>query len=398
MARLGSLQFDPLDIAGRNHDLVLLARIEGYQRSWTDAHLYETRTLFEAYNKGLSILPTAELPLHRVTWDRARARHDETTFREHRALVEELMTRVRAHGPLSPSDVPARGEIDWYWRPTNQVRALLEALAESGQLGLARRVGNRRVYDLAERLFPEALLATRPPAREQFRHKLLSRYRAHGLLGSSGAAELWHGTTPHATQGSALDGGLALGAQGRQQLLDELLSDGDLVPVNVEGLRRPRYVLREELPLLERAQVDVERDAEPGGRAPRVSFLAPLDPLVWDREFLRQCYDFDYVWEVYVPEAKRRWGYYVLPILYGDQLVGRIEPRRDQASNTLKILNLWWQPDFDPRVDTRFVGALADALHAHRRFVGLAKISLPRSGALRPLATSLRVALREGVD
>ncbi|MDE3222895.1 MAG: YcaQ family DNA glycosylase [Acidobacteriota bacterium] len=396
--RLGSLQFDPLDVAGRNHDLTLLARIEGYQRAWTDEHLYVTRTLFEAYNKGLSILPTAELPLHRVTWDRARARHDETSFREHATLVDELLNRVRAHGPLVPGDIPARAAIDWYWRPTNQVRALLEALAEAGVLGLSRRDGNRRVYDLAERLFPEELLATRLPARDQFRHKLLSRYRAHGLLGASGSAELWHGTSPRVAQGPELDGELALGAVGRQQLLNELLDEGALMPVTVEGLRRTRYVLRDELPLLERALAEVEHGVEPGGHAPQVSFLAPLDPLVWDRDFLRQCYGFDYVWEVYVPEAKRRWGYYVLPILYGDQLVGRIAPRAHRASGTLQVLNLWWEADFDPRADERFVGALADALHAHRRFSGLAKISLPRASALRPLGTSLRAALQARND
>ena len=154
MARLGSFQFDPLDIAGRNHDLLLNSRIAGFQRGWTDELLYEERVLFEAYNKGLSILPTTELPWYRVNWDRSRARHEVEAFQEHADLVAELLDRIRRDGPLSSTDIEPRASIDWYWRPTNQVRAILEALAEAGILGISRREGNRRIYDLAERLFP----------------------------------------------------------------------------------------------------------------------------------------------------------------------------------------------------------------------------------------------------
>src|SRR5712691_3110596 len=181
--RLGSVQFDPIDIAGRNHDLVLLARVNGYRRQWTDDLLYRERRLFETYNKGLSLVPTSDLPWYRVGWDRARRRHAHGAFGEHAPLVEGLLGRIRETGPMSSIDVEPRAAIDWYWRPTNQVRALLEALGESGILGLARRDGNRRVYDLVERLFPAELLEQAVSVRDRFRHKLLSRYRAHGLLG-----------------------------------------------------------------------------------------------------------------------------------------------------------------------------------------------------------------------
>ena len=94
--------------------------------------------------------------------------------------------------------------------------------------------------------------------------------------------------------------------------------------------------------------------AEPG-----VAFLAPLDPLVWDRDLLRSLWDFDYVWEVYVPAAKRRWGYYVLPLLWGDRFVGRIEPRIERKTGTLRILGLWWEDGFDPFGEPGFVDELA---------------------------------------
>ena len=365
------------------------------RRELTDGLLYEERSLFEAYNKGLSILPTAELPYHRITWDRARARHDGGTFDEHAPLVEELLERIRENGPLVPGDVGPRAAIDWYWRPTNQVRAILEALAEAGILGLARRDGNRRIYDLAERLFPAELLAERPPPRDQFRHKLLSRYRGHGLLGTSGSAELWLGTSPRGGATYGLEGDLQFGAVGRRELLSELLEAGDLLPVEVEGIRGSRFIVTGELPLLTEAEAEVAAGTDPGGTDPGVAFLAPLDPLVWDRDFLRRCYDFDYVWEVYVPAAKRRWGYYVLPIIFGDQLVGRIEPRIDRRSDTLRIVGAWWEDGFDPLADPRFVPALADALDAHRRFGGVRRVTLPRTARVRPIAAALRGRLAE---
>ena len=134
----------------------------GYRRELTDALLYEERVLYETYNKGLSIVPTADLPFYRITWDLNRAEKTGGVFDEHAPLVEELLERIRADGHLSSTDIAPRAAIDWYWRPTNQVRAILEALAQSGILGIARRDGNRRIYDLVERLFPADILAERP--------------------------------------------------------------------------------------------------------------------------------------------------------------------------------------------------------------------------------------------
>jgi len=385
--RLGSLQFDPLEVAGRNHDLVLLSRIAGYRRDWTDRLLYEERRLFEAHNKGLSLLPVTELPWFRHTWDRARARHEAETFNDHAPLVEELLGRIRASGPLSSIDVGARAAIDWYWRPTNQVRAILEALGEAGILGLARRQGNRRYYDLVERLYPADLLAVQPGEREQRLHRLLSRYRAHGLLGRSGPAELWHGTAPSARSDT-------YAGPTRGELLDELVSTGLLVPVEIEGIRGERFVVAGELPLL--AEAEAAGDAAEG-TATGVAFLAPLDPFAWDRDFLRALYGFDYVWEVYVPESRRRWGYYVLPILFGDRLVGRIEPRIDRKAAALRVLGLWWEPGFDPLAHEGFVEGFAEALHAHRRFGDLERVTLPGSAAHRQLANALRPHLTRRV-
>jgi uncharacterized protein YcaQ len=396
MDRIGSLQFDPLEVAGRNHDLVLLARIAGYRREWTDALLYEDRRLFEVFNKMLSIVPTAELPWYRIAWDRARKVHEGDAFDEHAPLVEELVERIRTNGPVSSRDIAPREAIDWYWRPTNQVRAILEALGESGILGIARRDGNQRVYDLVERLFPAELLADRHPPREQFRHKLLSRYRGHGLLGATGPYEIFAGTYFQRVLGS--EDGLPVGTKTRNLLLAELVEAGELTRVEVDGVRGMRHIVASEIDMLHQAEREVASGVSPAGQPSGVAFLAPLDPLAWDREFLRGCYDFDYVWEVYVPAARRRWGYYVLPLLYGDRLVGRIEPRIDRKGGALQVLGAWWEDGFDPLADDAFPDALAEALEAHRSFAGVSRVVWPRTAKLRALGAEVKRALANVED
>jgi uncharacterized protein len=385
--RLGSIQFDPLDICGRNHDLVLLARVAGYRRSWTDGLLYgDDRQLFEAYNKGLSLLPVAELPWHRQTWDRERAAHEGAAFDDHAPLVQELLERIRSNGPLSAADIEPRAAIDWYWRPTNPVRAILEALAEAGILGLRRRDGNRRVYDLIERLLPESLLARREPDLDQRKHRLLSRYRANGLLGRAGSAELWYGTAPGKSRSD--------GIPTRGELRDALVRDGALIPVTVDGVRGERFVPAGSLPLLDQAEREVAEGRSPGDAAPGVSLLAPLDPLAWDRQLLASLFAFDYVWEVYVPAPKRRWGYYVLPILFGDRLVGRIEPRLERRTGALRIAGLWWERGFEPVSAPGFGTAFADALDALRQFGGVERVTWPTAARHRPLVRVVR-SIRE---
>lgn len=380
VARLGSLQFDPLEVAGRNHDLVLHARIAGYRRAWTDDLLYRERALYETYSKQLSIVPAAELPWFRTTWDRLAARHAAGILAEHADVAQALLARIRTEGPLAPAAARDHGTMAWYWGPTSRGRAVLEALAEAGVLGIARRDGNLRTYDLVERLFPADLLARRPGREEQVRHVLLSRYRGVGLLGATGEATLFAGTGPAAE---------------RAAHLAALVAGGDLVPVAVEGVRGTRYVVGDELPLLEQAAAEIAAEAAgaawaPGGHPPGTTFLAPLDPLAWDRDLLEQLYGFRYRWEVYVPPAKRQYGWYALPLLHGDRFVGRVEPRFDRAAGTLRILGLWWEPGVDPLAVPGLPAAFAAALAAHRDLGGLRRVALPPGRAHRAFAAAVR--------
>jgi uncharacterized protein YcaQ len=348
--RFGSIQFDPIAVAGRNHDLVLHARVAGYEPEWCD-QLYERREIFEATNKALSLVPTGEFPWFRHVWGRKGPRFHNAILAENAAVGERVLARIRAEGALSALDFePERGAPkDWFGMPENVVRAVLEAYTVTGVLGLARRDGNLRYYDLLERLLPPEVLAQEVPEREQLLHKLLSRYRAHGLLGAGGAGGTFDRIAPPRSTPDRL---------GRNTLHQELVELGALVPVDVEGVRGARFVLGAELELLK---------APPAPTA-SVAFIAPFDSLLWDNGLLGTLFHFDYVWEGFFPPGKRRWGWYVLPIIFGDRFVGRIEPRIDHDGHRVEVLGVWWEQGFAPSRAVGFVDAMRDALGAYLRF------------------------------
>lgn len=364
--RLGSLQFDPLDVPGaRNHDLVLHARVAGYERAWCDAWLYgPDRRLIEVYNKSLNLVPVEELPWHRLAWERAEARHAEGIFTRRPSVVRAVLDRVTQEGEagaLAASKEHA-AKVRGYWgTPTSEGRAVLDALFETGRVGVVARDGNRKRYDLMERIVSSEILARRATRDEAVRHRVRSRHRAVGLLGDGGSAELWVGIGD---------------AAARRAATRAMVRDGALREVRVEGVRGVRYVLDEE-----RALLDETATASPGAHA--VTFVAPLDPLVWDRRLLGELWDFEYIWEIYTPVAKRRFGSYVLPLLYGDRFVGRVEPRMDRATRTLDLAGVWFEAGFEARDGEDFARAFGDALTAFARFAGAARVTLPkRRGAL----------------
>jgi uncharacterized protein YcaQ len=348
--KFGSIQFDPIAVVGRNHDLVLHARVAGYEPAWCDV-LYERREIFEATNKALSFVPTSEFPWFRHVMGRKGPRFHAAALAENAAVAERVLERIRAEGPLSSLDFERETgpTKDWFGMPENAVRAVLEAYTVTGVIGLARRDGNRRYYDLLERLLPAELLTQEVPEREQLRHKLLSRYRAHGLLGFGGAGGTFDRIAPPRSTPERT---------GRNELREELVELGALVPVDVESVRGKRLVLAEELALLQ----------APPEPTPSVAFIGPFDSLLWDTALLSSLFDFDYVWEGFFPPAKRRWGYYVLPISFGDRFVGRIEPRIDRDQARVEVLNVWWEDGFAPHRADGFVDAMRDALRAYLRF------------------------------
>jgi uncharacterized protein YcaQ len=356
--RFGSIQFDPIAVAGRSHDLFLHARVAGYEPAWCDL-LYERGDIFEAYNKGLSFVVASEFPWFRGTLG-LRSRR---VIEENPEVARRVLERIRAEGPMSALDFERESgpTKDWFGMPMNAVKAVLEAYAVTGVLGLVRRDGSRRYYDLLERLLPAKLLARKLPLKDQIRHKLLSRYRAHGLLGVAGAGDVFSGIGPAKTDPARPE------LPGRNALREELVEHGELVPVAVEGVPAKRFVLSGEVELLK----------APREPPPSVAFLSPFDPMVWDRKLLGSLFHFDYVWELFHPPAKRRWGWYVLPIVFRDRFVGRIEPRMDRDGGRVQVLNVWWEDGFAPRRAEGFVDAMREALRAYLRFAAASDLEWP---------------------
>jgi uncharacterized protein len=348
--KLGSIQFDPIAVAGRNHDLMLHARVAGYDPAWCDA-LYRRRRIFETTNKALSFIPAAEVPWFRVNEGRKGAAFHAAALAENAEVAKRVLERIKAEGPLSSADFERKSGAtkDWFGMPENAVRSVLEAYTVAGVIGLARREGNVRYYDAIERLLPAELLAQEVPERDQLRHKQLSRHRAHGLLSAGGAGGTFARIAAPET---------------RRELHKELVELGSLVPVEVEGMRGKRFVPAEEVGLLR----------APPEAAVSVAFIAPFDSLLWDTTLLAGLFDFEYVWEGFFKPDKRRWGYYVLPITFGDRFVGRIEPRIDREQDRVDVLGVWWEDRFAPSRAEGFVDAMRDALRAYRRFAGAGRI------------------------
>lgn len=377
LRRLGSIQLDPIDVAGRSHDLVLHARVAGYEPAWCD-ELHERRQIVEAYNKGLSLVPASEFAWFRV---RSSPRWQKV-LDDNADVAKRVLERIRAEGPLSSLDFERKGgpTKDWFGAPMNAVRAVLDAYTRVGVLGIAKREGKHRYYDLPERFLPAKLLRHEPTLREQLRHKMLSRYRAHGLVGASGQGE-----GIFEFLGPASPDPRYPGFPGRNALREELVELGELMPVEVEGVTGKRYVVRDDVELL-RAPPDIPSS---------VAFLSPHDALVWDRKLLGSLFDFDYVSELYVPAHKRRWGWYVMPIVFRDRFIGRIESRIDASARTLQVLTLRWEDGFEPRQAEEFVEGMREALRAYLRFAQVDRIDWPSElGAEKRLFGALPERLR----
>lgn len=355
--RLGFLQFDPLEVPGaRNHDLMLHSRVDGYRREWADQWLYGAdRRLIELYNKSLNIVPLAELPYYRLTWDRNAADYGADILQREGAVADAILARIREEGPLSTAAFAEHGHsIDWWWAPTRASRAVLEALFVSGRVGISRRDGNRRYYDLIERIVPPELLEERASEDDAMRHRLLSRFRAGGLITAGGNEIMYY----------------AHSREHGPRLTKSLVEAGLIKPVRIEGLKAVRYMPTDERVIFE-ANLPID---------PAVTFVAPVDPLVAGRRQLLELFDFEYRWEIFYPAHKRQFGYYVLPILFSDRFVGRIEPRfdkTDRAAKSLRILGLWWEKGFSPRAEEAFVPALRGALAAYLGFVGAERVEWP---------------------
>ena len=328
------IQVDPLDIVGRNHDLVLASRVEGYRPVDLERVLYEERTAFE-HGGNLNIYPRERLALQ-WSWvyhEGLPVRWEEWG-RAHSATVRRVRGRIDRGGPTGAGDW-AGGEPVEDYRSRRLEGLALHYMWRRFDIMIHHREGNRKFYDRTERLFGR--LPT-PISREETRADLA--LETLGWLGLSGH----DGTQFLRIQ----EEGRGRSRLSKRQLRDGLTASGRLTEVLVEGHHDSSVLRTEDLPFLETvAQGEIPRSWQPLTTEPETTFLAPLD-ITSAHGRSEMLFGFENPFEVYKPPSQRRWGYYVLPVLLGDRLVGRIEPVRNKIAHSLRVSRAWWEKGVRP--------------------------------------------------
>lgn len=348
--RLSLHQIDSVNVVARAHYLPAFSRLGNYDRTLLDRDAWgprRSRRLFEYWAHEASLLPLALHPLLR--WRMAQADRGESgwkglrgfaTERRHEAMA--VLDRIRAEGPLGASDFETSCNRPgwWEWGETKQA---LEWLFWAGHLTTStRRAAFERVYDLPERVLPASILDLPTPEPGEAQRGLIAL--SARALGVASAAELrdYFQLKPEEANGAIAD----------------LLEEGLLHRVAVEGWRSPAFLYH---------------DAHVPRRIAAQALLAPFDPLIWERSRTERLFDFHYRIGIYTPAAKRTHGYYVLPFLLGDRLVGRADLKADRQQGRLLVHSV----HFEPAVPAESRDAMAAELSTMARWLGLEEIVLP---------------------
>ena len=358
--RLGLLQIDSVNVLARAHYLPLFSRLGSYDSAQLDELAWgrkSQRGLFEFWAHEASLIPLASHPLWRWRMERAARAHTgdiknklHVFRREKGPFIDEVRRQLRDRGPLAASDLDSGTAKTGPWWGWSEAKYAMEWLFFAGEVTTATRRGAfERVYDLTERVLPASVLSLPTPEPAEAQRKLVRMAsRALGV----------------ATAGDLRDY-FRLPVDDFKSRLAELVEAGELLPVSVEGWKQPAYL-------------------DPGARQPRQvdarALLAPFDPLIWERDRTERLFDFFYRIEIYTPVAKRTHGYYVLPFLLGDHLVGRVDLKSDRAHGQLLVHAV----HFEKGVKSREVaGPLREELRLMADWLGLEKLAGKGMGRVR---------------
>lgn len=320
--QVGCIQFDPIDVCGKNPELVLQSRIKGFRKEMLYELLYEDRELIDYFDKNLAIMQTSD-------WKNfARIRDGYQNDGRSRELVDkvsnEIKATIRQNGVVCSKDIGLDEKVDWYWSNTKLSRAALETMYFRGDLVVHHKKGTIKYYDLAENCIPKTILEEKDTflnEHEYTKWRVLRRISAVGLLWNK-ASDAWLN--------------IGLKAKERDTIFQELLEENQIIEVSVNGLKEKLYCLSSDSELINFV-------LESPKLKERCEFIAPLDNLLWDRKLIKALFNFDYKWEIYTPEKDRKYGHYVLPILLGNRFIGRIEAICDKKNKVLIIKNIWYE-------------------------------------------------------
>jgi len=322
--KAGCIQYDPLNIIGRNADLVLQSRIIDYKPEMLEQLLYKDRLLVDGWDKMMSIYSSEDWPYFHFV--RKKNGVDTVPVLKHRNSEDALLytdvvlDALAKNGPMLPKQIQLGAAGTGRWGHRNLSSAAMDYLYHIGKIGVYKKAGVTKIYDLIENLLPDDILKQPSPFKSEYEFMKWYVYRRLGSIGM-----LWN------KNGGGWLATLMPDKKLRQRILDEYVADGLVQCIEVDGITEKFYI----------RSIDMHFFDYPTSETMR--FIAPLDNLIWERDMLSKVFDFKYTWEVYVPASKRKFGYYVIPVLFKNRFIARFEP--ENSKTHIKIKNWWWEKD-----------------------------------------------------
>ena len=353
------MQIDPIRVVEQPQYLIPWSRLGHYKHAQLDKALYEEKTLFHYWAHAASLVPTVDFPIHQVMMRRYPSRRESVTYERHlaflnanKALRRHILSQLREQGSMKTSDFTDISVMDYKssgWNTDRNVDRMLDYLWTKGKIMIVGRTGQQRVWDLSERWFPDWTPKDSMTYKQQTRASIERSVKAMGIAMKK---HIWH----YFTRWRYDD---------LPNALKKMESKGELITVVVPGIKGAWHLHPDDLKLAEKLRA--------GHWEPRpATLLSPFDPLIADRARTKSMWGFDYAIEIYVPKDKRKFGYYVLPILMGDRFIGRVDPAMDRKTGILTINGVWAEPTA-PK--DKFTGkAVGQAIEDLAKFLGATKI------------------------
>lgn len=332
--RLKSIQYDPLNVVGSNSELVLQSRVHNFRKDMLYNALYKERYLIDGWDKQMCIYQTKDFSRFNLIRENRALSEIKSSKQyldlEFEHIVDDVYNIIDSKGPVLSSSINLGDRITHKWGHTKASSAALSYLYHKGEIGVESRRNTQKKYHTLDKLHPEMIKDNPFQTEEEFiEFYLYRRIQSLGLV--------WN-------KSSVAFSGLHINLKSnRSKYLNILIEKELITEVNIEGINQAFYVPTTALEY----QIEVSN---------RISFLAPLDNMLWDRALVSAVFDFDYTWEVYVPKNKRKYGYYVLPILLGSNIIGRIEFEKQRNDDSLSITNIWLESNvkLDSRLERKF--------------------------------------------
>lgn len=306
------VQFDPIDICGTNHEIVLFSRINSITKDYLNELLYDESCLIEAYDKKLSIILTKDWPLLENVRKQKLSKRKKIVGVDD--LKIEIMNKFSTHSIQSIDDYKDRGFIPWYWRQNASLaRIAFEELFIEGKIRICQRNSGIKKYCINDKYPANHIFNT---DKEYFIWHVLRRIAATGIV--------WNEVSP------VWDYIPGLNKKNRTETLEVLLDQEMVSRIIVDDVAIPFYCLATDLKLFKKTNAKLSA---------RLELIAPIDSFIWDRKMIKALFDFDYKWEIYIPQSRRKYSGYTLPILQDDELIGRAEIKKE--NNSLLVVKIW---------------------------------------------------------